>query len=72
MSGERQKNRARTCPTCKQRFVDPHEEALVRALPFCSPRCKMADLGRWLGGEYAVPTEERPSDDELLDALRQR
>jgi endogenous inhibitor of DNA gyrase (YacG/DUF329 family) len=32
----------------------------------------MADLGRWLGGEYAVATDERPSDDELLDALRQR
>lgn len=20
--------------------------------PFCSPRCKMADLGRWLGEDY--------------------
>ena len=23
--------------------------------PFCSDRCKMADLGRWLKGDYAVP-----------------
>ena len=23
--------------------------------PFCSERCKMADLGRWLTGGYSVP-----------------
>jgi endogenous inhibitor of DNA gyrase (YacG/DUF329 family) len=23
--------------------------------PFCSERCKMADLGRWLSGDYRVP-----------------
>lgn len=63
--------RRRTCPTCKTRFEEPSPEER-RALPFCSARCQMADLGRWLGGEYAVPTEERPSDDELLDALRQQ
>lgn len=70
MSGERQTKRMRTCPTCNKRFSDPSEEALRRALPFCSPRCKMADLGRWLGGEYSIPTEERPSDDELESILR--
>jgi endogenous inhibitor of DNA gyrase (YacG/DUF329 family) len=26
--------------------------------PFCSERCKMADLGRWLGGEYRVPVDD--------------
>jgi endogenous inhibitor of DNA gyrase (YacG/DUF329 family) len=30
--------------------------------PFCSERCKMADLGRWLGGEYRVPGEDVPSE----------
>jgi hypothetical protein len=20
--------------------------------PFCSPRCRLIDLGRWLGGKY--------------------
>lgn len=70
MSGQRAAEKVRTCPTCKARFAEAAEQR--RVLPFCSPRCKMADLGRWLGGEYAVPTDERPSDDELLDALRQR
>jgi uncharacterized protein len=37
--------------------------------PFCSPRCKLVDLGRWLGESYRVPdegeTEEAPdSSDE--------
>lgn len=70
MSGERQTERTRTCPTCKKRFVEPTDEAARRALPFCTPRCKMADLGRWLGGEYALPSEERPSDEELELMLR--
>jgi endogenous inhibitor of DNA gyrase (YacG/DUF329 family) len=32
--------------------------------PFCSERCKLADLGRWLREEYRVPdTAELPSSD---------
>ena len=23
--------------------------------PFCSERCKLVDLGRWLDGEYSIP-----------------
>jgi endogenous inhibitor of DNA gyrase (YacG/DUF329 family) len=26
--------------------------------PFCSPRCKTIDLGRWLDEAYRVPAEE--------------
>jgi endogenous inhibitor of DNA gyrase (YacG/DUF329 family) len=29
----------------------------ARWRPFCSERCKMADLGRWLSGDYSVPDE---------------
>ncbi|MGH8638659.1 MAG: DNA gyrase inhibitor YacG [Burkholderiales bacterium] len=40
--------------------------------PFCSERCKLADLGRWLSEDYRVPDEpgapplpaERRGDDE--------
>ena len=35
--------------------------------PFCSPRCKLIDLGRWLGGTtYGVPTtrgDPEPGDE---------
>jgi uncharacterized protein len=30
--------------------------------PFCSERCKLADLGRWLSESYRVP--EHPPDEE--------
>jgi endogenous inhibitor of DNA gyrase (YacG/DUF329 family) len=44
------------CAYCRRRPVDPAFR------PFCSERCKMADLGRWLGGEYRV-AGERPTGD---------
>lgn len=46
------------CPTCKEFFPDERREFR----PFCSRRCKLIDLGRWLDGSYAVPGE--PADDE--------
>lgn len=38
--------------------------------PFCSERCKLLDLGRWLGGEYVIPgpptgaPQDREPDEE--------
>jgi endogenous inhibitor of DNA gyrase (YacG/DUF329 family) len=40
-----------TCPTCRAPAA-PRTEA---AFPFCSPRCRLIDLGRWLDGDYRVP-----------------
>ena len=41
------------------------EPASERYRPFCSERCKMADLGRWLKGDYAVPAKEQRGIDNL-------
>jgi endogenous inhibitor of DNA gyrase (YacG/DUF329 family) len=32
--------------------------------PFCSPRCKTIDLGRWLTEDYRIPApdEEQPPE----------
>ena len=30
--------------------------------PFCSERCKLIDLGRWLGEQYRVPVEGAEDD----------
>lgn len=49
---------ARPCPIC-EKAVPPREEN--RAFPFCSDRCRLVDLGKWLGGEYRIPAE-RPGD----------
>ncbi|WP_412766014.1 DNA gyrase inhibitor YacG [Pseudooctadecabacter sp.] len=39
--------------------------------PFCSKRCADLDLAKWLGGDYAVPSQNPDDYDELLDALEQ-
>ena len=38
-----------TCPIC-QRPVGPD----AKTLPFCSPRCRLVDLGRWMEGRYRI------------------
>lgn len=42
-----------TCPICGKPF-DPQDS---RAMPFCSPRCKLIDLGHWLDEKYGIPYE---------------
>ena len=52
------------CPTCKARVATVDDNP---AFPFCSARCKLVDLGNWLGGVYRTPGEpaypEEPSDE---------
>jgi uncharacterized protein len=45
------------CVYCRHNPADPAWR------PFCSERCKMADLGRWLTGGYSVPAEPAADDD---------
>ncbi len=45
--------KAAPCPICGK-----PESAATR--PFCSKRCANLDLGRWLKGDYRIPTEEQP------------
>lgn len=44
------------CPTC--RGVLPPRGAVPddarKHAPFCSERCRMVDLGRWLTGSYRI------------------
>jgi uncharacterized protein len=32
--------------------------------PFCSERCKLADLGQWFAERYSVPVDADPSEPE--------
>jgi len=42
------------CPTCRAKVVqDPAQPS--KLFPFCSERCHLVDLGRWLGEEYRIP-----------------
>ena len=40
------------CPICS-RPAPPRPSN--RFFPFCSARCRLVDLGKWLGEEYRVP-----------------
>lgn len=42
-----------TCPICDG--PTPTEGPETKHRPFCSGRCKLVDLSRWLGEEYRVP-----------------
>jgi endogenous inhibitor of DNA gyrase (YacG/DUF329 family) len=42
------------CPTCR-RPVEWSEASPYR--PFCSDRCRLIDLGAWLGEQHRIPDE---------------
>ncbi len=55
----------RKCPTCGQPAVISSEN---KARPFCTPRCKDVDLGRWFNEYYTVPVvEEHESSDAFYE-----
>ena len=41
------------CPSCRAAAVKDGN----KFFPFCSERCHLVDLGRWLDEEYRVPDE---------------
>jgi endogenous inhibitor of DNA gyrase (YacG/DUF329 family) len=49
------------CPICKKE-INESESRNGNFHPFCSERCKLIDLGRWLSGKYQIPV--KPDDDE--------
>jgi len=52
------------CPICDKK-MDGQGPKEWPDWPFCSSRCKLIDLGRWLGEEYRLGTtgEEEDSPD---------
>ena len=51
------------CPVCDCQ-VDLRTTPTV---PFCSDRCRLIDLGRWLDESYGVPQKKQPAPDEAGD-----
>jgi endogenous inhibitor of DNA gyrase (YacG/DUF329 family) len=52
-----------TCPICKR--TTTWQENPWK--PFCSDRCKLIDLGKWVSEEYKIPgevTEEETAKEE--------
>lgn len=54
-----------SCPTCRKRGAWFDGEFG----PFCSQRCKLVDLGRWLGEEYRLSSPLRLEHLEQIEDL---
>ena len=58
-------SRSGRCPHCGKRAG-----SRSRWFPFCSERCRMVDLGKWLEGRFRIPgrkvgQEEFPGSEEV-------
>lgn len=56
------------CPICKHEFSELRGSEASFS-PFCSDRCRLIDLGRWLSGRYQIPVlDDNESHDGEVDA----
>jgi len=49
-----------TCPICEKKTAANYR-------PFCSKRCADVDLGKWLTGRYALPSDEPAEPESLVE-----
>ncbi len=47
------------CPTCGKAYEVAKLDDL-KSFPFCSDRCRLVDLGRWIDGAYVLPDKAQP------------
>jgi len=48
------------CPICGRSFEPEHSPAM----PFCSQRCRLVDLHRWLAEDYGLDCEPDEESEE--------
>jgi uncharacterized protein len=53
-----------SCPICG-RPTEP------KVRPFCSKRCADVDLAKWLGGGYAIPSDDPEDLEEAAQAAEE-
>jgi len=51
------------CPICGQPVDESMLDVKGSPFPFCSERCKLVDLGRWLDGKYQIPVTDPDADE---------
>ncbi|MBR9653081.1 DNA gyrase inhibitor YacG [Thalassovita aquimarina] len=54
-----------SCPICSEK-TDP------KFRPFCSKRCADIDLGRWMSGKYAIPSEDPEDIEEAFEEIERQ
>jgi endogenous inhibitor of DNA gyrase (YacG/DUF329 family) len=50
------------CPICRAP-VSPEPRSPDH--PFCSPRCKVVDLAKWLSGDYRIPVVDDDGEEAV-------
>jgi endogenous inhibitor of DNA gyrase (YacG/DUF329 family) len=50
------------CPICKKPVKSKDAE-----FPFCSPRCRTIDLGKWASGAYVISSPVHDTADSMPD-----
>jgi endogenous inhibitor of DNA gyrase (YacG/DUF329 family) len=58
------------CPIC-ERTMQGQSTAEWPQFPFCSQRCRLIDLGRWLGERYRIRPETGGEDPAEFDDDRE-
>jgi endogenous inhibitor of DNA gyrase (YacG/DUF329 family) len=53
------------CPTCRR---DVEWSPASQFRPFCSDRCRLVDMGRWLSEQHRIPDESTAAEEPLPDA----
>jgi hypothetical protein len=48
------------CPNCKKPVKNTDAE-----FPFCSPRCRLIDLGKWASGHYVISSPLQDTSDNV-------
>lgn len=60
--------RSANCPICSKTiaFERLSDQPFF---PFCSERCKLVDLGRWIDGSYKISRELNEEELEVIEEL---
>ncbi len=51
-----------SCPICGK-------DTDTRFRPFCSKRCADVDLAKWLGGSYAIPSDDPDDLEKVIEEM---
>jgi endogenous inhibitor of DNA gyrase (YacG/DUF329 family) len=56
------------CPTCDRSYEIARLDDLPW-FPFCSERCRLIDLGRWIDEKHALPVAETSDGETGLESI---
>jgi uncharacterized protein len=59
----RKKSLKLRCPICKKVVKSTDAD-----FPFCSPRCRTIDLGKWASGASVIASPSEDDDEPIIDS----